>query len=151
MKDKRLDFAEQYLKDFNATQAAIRAGYSPHTAKQQGSRLLTNVDVRARIGELQDEAAERNRVEIDEIIGKLRGAYDEAMSDGRYGAAVRAAELLGKHIGMFSDKVQASVSHTYLNASEEDLTAEIARLAQIAGIELGMSAENSERQEAGAA
>lgn len=150
MNDKKQAFTEEYLKDCNATQAAIRAGYSPHTAKQQGSRLLTNVDVRTRIGALQDQAAARNRVEIDEIIGKLRGAYDEAMGDGRYGAAVRAAELLGKHIGMFSDKVQASVSHHYSNASEEDLTAEIARLAQIAGIDLSAEVAEFEREEVAA-
>ncbi len=42
---KRLVFAREYLVDQNATAAAIRAGYSPRTAKQQGSRLLTKVDV----------------------------------------------------------------------------------------------------------
>jgi phage terminase small subunit len=44
--DRHAVFAAEYLVDRNATQAAIRAGYSPHTAKQQGSRLLTNADVR---------------------------------------------------------------------------------------------------------
>ena len=39
------------LVDLNATQAAIRCGYSARTAKQQGSRLLTNVDVSAAIAE----------------------------------------------------------------------------------------------------
>ena len=38
-------FVREYSKDSNATKAAIKAGYSPHTARQQGSRLLTNVDI----------------------------------------------------------------------------------------------------------
>ena len=46
---KRALFVAEYLKDRNATQAAIRAGYSEATAKQQGSRLLTRVDVRAAV------------------------------------------------------------------------------------------------------
>jgi hypothetical protein len=94
MNNKHDQFCAEYTLDHNATQAAIRAGYSPHTAKQQGSRLLTNADVRERIAELQDEAAERNRVEVDEIIAKLRRSYDEAMDRGQFGAAIRAAELL---------------------------------------------------------
>ena len=49
-------FAKEYLVDRNATQAAVRAGYSEHTAKQQGSRLLTYVDV-------QDEIAALERVQ----------------------------------------------------------------------------------------
>jgi phage terminase small subunit len=48
---KQQAFVFEYLKDLNATQAAIRAGYSGHTAKQQGQRLLTNVDVAKRLSE----------------------------------------------------------------------------------------------------
>jgi len=57
---KQQAFVTEYLKDYNATQAAIRVGYSGHTAKQQGSRLLTNADVLAAIQSNimgQDEAA----------------------------------------------------------------------------------------------
>jgi phage terminase small subunit len=46
---KHQRFVAEYLKDRSATQAAIRAGYSPKTAKQQGSRLLTHADIRAAI------------------------------------------------------------------------------------------------------
>ena len=42
---KQERFIQEYLVDYNATHAAIRAGYAEHTAKQQGSRLLTHVDV----------------------------------------------------------------------------------------------------------
>jgi len=47
--NKQAAFVREYLVDFNATQAAIRAGYSPKTARSQGARLLTNVDVNAAI------------------------------------------------------------------------------------------------------
>ncbi|NQW20442.1 MAG: terminase small subunit, partial [Chloroflexi bacterium] len=45
LQTKRQSFAREFLVDRNATKAAERAGYSVHTAKQQGSRLLTFVDV----------------------------------------------------------------------------------------------------------
>lgn len=56
-------FVSEYLKDRNATQAAIRAGYSPDTAKQQGSRLLTNAAIKAEIDRQQSELIERAKAE----------------------------------------------------------------------------------------
>ena len=52
---KQQRFADEYLIDLNATQAAIRAGYSPKSAEQQGSRLLRNAKVRAYIDERMAE------------------------------------------------------------------------------------------------
>ena len=52
---KQKCFINEYLIDLNATQAAIRAGYSPRTAKQQASRLLTNVDVAAAVATAKRE------------------------------------------------------------------------------------------------
>lgn len=50
---KQTRFVAEYLVDLNATQAAIRAGYSAKTARQIGQRLLTKVDIAAAVGELQ--------------------------------------------------------------------------------------------------
>ena len=47
--EKQQRFVEEYLIDLNATQAAIRAGYSAKTADQQGSRMLANVKVQQAI------------------------------------------------------------------------------------------------------
>lgn len=75
--DRQELFAREYLKDLNATQAAIRAGYSEKTANEQGARLLANVSVAKRIAELKaDRNAEigadaayvlRRLVEIDQM------------------------------------------------------------------------------------
>jgi phage terminase small subunit len=67
---RRAKFASEYLIDLNATQAAIRAGYSPHTAKQQGSRLLTDVDVSRAISQRQHELAERHNVDADRVLAE---------------------------------------------------------------------------------
>lgn len=69
--DKQKRFADEYLIDLNATQAAIRAGYSPATAEQQGSRLLSNVKVRAYIDERMAELSKRTGVNQERIIREL--------------------------------------------------------------------------------
>ena len=69
---KRARFVQEYLIDLNATQAAIRAGYSEKTANQQGARLLANVGVKAAVEQGLAEAAERNKLTLDKVIAELR-------------------------------------------------------------------------------
>ncbi|MCA0421925.1 MAG: terminase small subunit [Proteobacteria bacterium] len=65
---KREVFCQEYLTDLNATQAAIRAGYSKKTAKQQGSRLLSYDDVAARITHLAADRVNRLRISADDLL-----------------------------------------------------------------------------------
>lgn len=64
-------FVEEYLIDLNATQAAIRAGYSPRTANQQGSRLLANVKVQAAIAAAKESRSERVQVDQDRVLQEI--------------------------------------------------------------------------------
>lgn len=64
-------FAEEYLIDLNATQAATRAGYSAKTADRQGPRLLGNVGVSALIQKLQADRATRTGITADRVLGEL--------------------------------------------------------------------------------
>lgn len=103
---KQARFCQEYLVDLNATQAAKRAGYSQESAHVEGCRLLKNARVRSRIAELQDAAAHRNEVSVDSVLRLLMNSYEAAMAAKQHGPAVRAAELLGKTIGMFRDKLE---------------------------------------------
>ena len=76
---KQARFVEEYLVDLNATQAAIRAGYSAKTAEVQGSRLLGNVKVAAAIREAQEARSERTGITQDEVI---QGLKKEATLEG---------------------------------------------------------------------
>ncbi len=130
---KQQRFVEEYLIDLNATQAAIRAGYSAKTAQEQGSRLLSNVILAEEVQKRIEARMKRTEVSQDEVINDLRELRDIAMGrkairvtevvkDGAGGAcpfdfdvhvleanaAKGAIELLGKHIGMFKDKLQLS-------------------------------------------
>lgn len=69
--DKQELFAREYLKDLNATQAAIRAGYSDKTAQEQSSRLLSNVMVQKRIATLKSERNEEVGIDAAYVLRRL--------------------------------------------------------------------------------
>ena len=82
MNARQQRFVTEYLIDLNATQAAIRAGYSRKTAQQQGSRLLTNVVVKRAIAAQQDRQLKSVEVRIEDVLHdlrKLRRALDRSM------------------------------------------------------------------------
>lgn len=68
---KQRAFVREYLVDLNATQAAIRAGYSEATAKEQGSRLLTNVHVESAVSAAMKNRAERTDITADRVLKEL--------------------------------------------------------------------------------
>ena len=72
MTPKQERFVTEYLVDLNATQAALRAGYSPRTAPQQGSRLLKNVDVQAVIATQQSQKLQAVEVRIEDVLRDLK-------------------------------------------------------------------------------
>ncbi len=132
LKDKQKGFCLEYLKDFNATQAAIRAGYSKKTACEQSSRLLANVKVQLYIKELTENLDKKKIMGVQEIQERLTAlARGETMEEivvventGDYSSEarvikkkvsakdqVKALELLGKANGIFVEKVNAVVKN----------------------------------------
>ena len=74
---KQRAFIDEYLIDFNATQAAIRAGYSEKTARQIGSKLLSIIDIKQEIKQRLDERAMSADEAIDRLTEMARGSLDE--------------------------------------------------------------------------
>ncbi len=122
MNARQKRFCDEYLIDCNATQAAIRAGYSPKTAKQIGQRMLTNVDLKAYIDEQLERIHNEKTADAQEVLEYLtavmRGQHTEQtlqlIGDGVQKIAdidvsakerLKAAELIGKRYGMFKDNV----------------------------------------------
>lgn len=131
--DKQQRFVEEYLKDLNATRAAIDAGYSKKTAEQQGYQLLQKTLVSEAIQEAQQKRSERTKIDADYVLKTIQETIErckqaipvmsqdggQAMvedADGELHPMVKfdpsnvlkGAELLGKHLGMFKDKVEHS-------------------------------------------
>lgn len=117
-------FCKEYLIDLNATQAAIRAGYSDKTASATASRLLANVKISARVKELKAKRADELELDAYWVLKRLKDISDRAMQaepvmefdpveggmveTGLYefdsNGANKATELIGKHLGLFDPK-----------------------------------------------
>jgi phage terminase small subunit len=115
---KQVCFVNEYLIDLNATQAAIRAGYSTKTAEQMGYQLLQKTSVSAAIKSQQEQRAQRTKRSADSVLHDLQAVKDAAMrfvtdKDGNQimanpNAALRALELEGKHLSMWIEKQQGT-------------------------------------------
>ena len=128
MNPKQERFCQEYAVDLNGAQAAIRAGYSPKTAKEQASRLLTNAHVRARVDELIVEYRERVEVSVDSITELLREDRQLAHKLGQAGAAVSATEKLAKLHGLLSERLKVDVNVTTGKMTDAEINAELAEV-----------------------
>lgn len=108
MTPKQERFVQEYLIDLNATQAAIRAGYSKKTAQEQSSRLLSNVIIADAIKKAQSETAKRCRVTVDDVVLGLHTEATDKGDGSSQSARVGAWAHLGKHLGMFKEQVDVN-------------------------------------------
>lgn len=153
-------FVDEYLIDLNATQAAIRAGYSVKTAQEQGAQLLSKLMVQQAVSEKMAERSKRTGVNQDRIVlelakialvkmtdlvdshGRIKDTASEddlaciesikyKASESDTGSSVerevklasklKALELLGKHLGMWNDKLDVNVSLPVVISGEDKL------------------------------
>ena len=103
---KQSMFVKEYLIDLNATQAAIRAGYSEKTAKAQGCRLLTNVYICAEINKGKESRAQVVAITAQDVLESIIRIRGKAEDAEKYNDALKANELLGKHLKLFTDKTE---------------------------------------------
>lgn len=150
LNDKQKRFCLEYIVDLNATQAAIRAGYSEKTAKSMGCENLTKPDIQAYVQKLMSERSKRTEITADNVLkelaklgfGNMQNLYDnngllipihklpsdvsatlqeiqtittydkddKPIEKKRYKSADKKSslELLGKHLKLFTEKVQHS-------------------------------------------
>jgi phage terminase small subunit len=138
MNARQKRFCDEYLIDCNATQAAIRAGYSPKTAKVTGAKMLTNANLKAYIDEQLERIHNEKTADAQEVLEYLtavmRGQHTEQtlqlVGDGVQKIAdidvsakerLKAAELIGKRYGLFVDKSNISVSLPLVLAGDEEI------------------------------
>lgn len=159
-------FCREYLADMNATQAAIRSGYSDKTAHVSGPRLLANVNVSKKIEALKAERAKSLDITAERVLKELArlafGDPSEIVSVGERGKVtikptaqltedqrrtiasisegpnglkikfadkLRALELVGKHIGLFEERIRIEGSKPLEDMTDAELE-EIARDVQ---------------------
>lgn len=100
-------FVNEYLVDLNATQAAIRAGYSEKTAKEIGCQNLTKVNVQEAVQKSMDARAERVESEADWVLRTIKETTEALLPEPEKNATsiYKGCELLGKHHKLFTDKI----------------------------------------------
>ena len=125
MTPKQQRFVEEYLVDLNATQAAIRAGYSEKNADKIGPELLGKTRVAEAVQMAQAARSEETGTTAAWVLDELKKVYEASMERNDKGvctnpaAANRALELLGKHLGMFKDSLNVGVTVRYEDALKE--------------------------------
>lgn len=136
LKKKQITFCKEYVKDYNGTQAAIRAGYKESNVASQASRLLSNPEIIEEIKNQQKQLLEVSCLTEEKVINQLEEVIDRCLSKkpvmewnyeehcmvetGQWNfdskGALKAIELLGKHLGMFGK----SDGNVHLTINSED-------------------------------
>lgn len=138
MTAKQQRFADEYLIDCNATQAAIRAGYSPKTARQIGEQNLSKLDVKAyidaRLAEISSSRIADGKEVLEYLTAVMRGQHTEETlcldGDGMQRKInidvsakdrLKAAELIGKRYGLFKENLDVTGGVPVVISGGEDL------------------------------
>ncbi|MCM3703807.1 terminase small subunit [Paenibacillus macerans] len=103
---KQERFVQEYLKDLNATQAAIRAGYSENTAAETGYENLRKPQIAAEIEKRQEKIGEQNEITVEWLLAEMKDTYIKAKEVGELSAANKTLEMLGRYKGIFNDKLK---------------------------------------------
>ncbi len=135
--DKQEMFCKEYIVDLNATQAAIRAGYSEKTAGAIGIENLTKPMIQARLAELMKERSERVQIDADWVLRQAVKVHERCMQQepvisngeptGEFkfepAGANKSLELIGKHVNVqaFADKVVSETTVTVKETLSEKL------------------------------
>jgi phage terminase small subunit len=106
LSDKQRAFVREYLCDHNATQAAIRAGYSLRASQKTSSDLLANPKVRAHIDEELARVAATAGLTQQKVLDDIERIASAAEKSGRFDAALRGRELQGKFLKMWTEKLE---------------------------------------------
>lgn len=113
---KQTRFVEEYLLDLNAAAAARRAGYSEKNADSIAAQLLSKTKVFEAVQSAVAARSAKTEITAEYVLENLKRLSERCMSEEEFApsAAARALELLGKHLGLFSDRVELSGSMSVL-------------------------------------
>lgn len=118
---KQQRFVEEYLIDLNATQAAIRSGYSEKTAAAIGAENLIKPNIAKAIAEAQEKLSNKAQVTVEMVVQGLLNEAKDLSEGSTQSARVSAWAHLGKHLGMFKDKIE----HTGKDGGPIDLSLKV--------------------------
>lgn len=126
MTEKQKAFCDYYIETGNATEAAIKAGYSKKTAKVIGSENLTKPYLKQyideRLAKIEDARIAKGEEVLQYLTKVMRGEEkDQFGLDASLQDRTKAAELLGKRYRLFVEKIEADVNQTVIFTGEDEL------------------------------
>ena len=92
--------------DYNAAEAMRLAGYEGELARQRGWQYMQDARIRKAIQLLGVELGKHNMIRVDYVLRKMLKGADQAEKDNNLAALARFLEMIGKHLGMFSEKIE---------------------------------------------
>lgn len=126
----RETFCQEYILDLNGAQAAIRAGYSPNGANVRAAKLLAVDNVKERVQSLMDARAAATRIDAEYVIKVIRKTIEQCQAQDKpdHANILRGAELLGRHLRLFTDRVE--IINDYDNLTDQEVERELAAAQQ---------------------
>ena len=120
---KQQKFCQEYVIDSNGARAATSAGYAPGSAKVTASRMLTYVNVRERIDQIQAEYRETMEISVDSLTSLFIDDRKLAHDNKQAGAAVSASEKIAKLHGYMKEHIKVDVRVTVGDMSDAEIDA----------------------------
>ena len=119
LKPKQEMFCKEYIIDLNGTQAAIRAGYSHKTARQIATEMLSKLYIQEYVQSLMDSRSKKVEITAENILLDILDTREAAKEQDKLSERLKCNELLGKHLKMFTDRLDVS-SKQEISLSESD-------------------------------
>lgn len=101
-------FCEEYLINYNASEAIVKAGYTTKYPARAGYAMLRNPGIRACIDQMTLQRAEKSVVKPEYVVNKIVKTIEKAEKDNNHNATLRGCELLARHLGMFIERQEIS-------------------------------------------
>ncbi len=137
-------FVDEYLGGKfkgNAAKSARAAGYkgNDNTLKSVGSELLGKPHIAEKIDKITAKGARRAEATVESVLRHLEETREKALKVGNYGAATRCLELTGKHLKMFTERIEHVA--TLDSVSDKDLIDLIREIAEAGNVDLSQLLE----------
>ncbi len=117
---KQQMFVKEYQIDRNATQAAIRAGYSEKTAYSIGQENLNKPEIAEALDKQTQEIADKIDISAQDVLQSIKDIRDATMAAEKFSESLKANELLGKHLKLFTDKIEQETTITVVRKNYDD-------------------------------
>jgi len=108
MTPKQSLFVKEYLIDLNATQAAIRAGYSETSARQIADTNMSKHDIKEAIQKGMDKRSNKVEITADFVLTTIKETVTKCIAEDQHANVYKGCELLGKHLKLFTDKTEVT-------------------------------------------